>query len=597
MACSIVFAYNYGSEDKIKVVSCSKDIFAQSGADPSYTYVYNLMFLGCRLKQMPEKAKRIATDFYNTGTGHLLSISGLHVGALALFVYFLLGGLLYLLLGYFDKRHFPFFYVSMPLGFFIATLYVCTIGIEVPRLRSLLMLGMAIIGFFVPFFKNKLNIVFIAAAIVLFVMPGSLFSYSFYYSFVAVFALIFCKPKGCLSASFCVSLFLIPLSLHSSGGFNLLHIFNNALVIPIFSFFYFPVALLMTLLICFELSWPVLILDQLTGALVWVIGKLSILSSSFQLKLAYLSVVECLYLYALLFFLKHLFDRPKQISTKRCFYIYGVVTLLVLVFVVGFSPYFYREDAITNFYLDKGKRTNGSGDLVLGTIKGKVLAVDTGPGGWATTNVLKEISRKKIDAIDYLLLTHDHLDHIGGLKELTKEVVVKVVVVPPFMLKGILGMGLKSEVVIACNNSTLKLENNDVVRFHTPSCRDHRSHQELSFSIDTGAHLVAFLSDLKINASKKVLMDIHQYKRSFNLLQLSHHCSIYDNSSVALNRFSPGIGFCNRHKSLFKSMLDLKKLSFPVLVGASCGDTKFSLEDSGIIVSSKKCSNLSLHTP
>ncbi len=594
---SVLYAYKFGDEDKKAFVYCSRDFYGERGTNPSYSYIYNLMFLGCRLKNQSEESKNITSAFYNTGTGHLLSISGLHVGSIALFVYFLIGGLLYFVLGYFNKRHLPFFYISLPTGFLVSLFYVYSIGLEVPRLRSLLMLGMVFLAFFVSVFKNRMIVLCVACTTVLFMMPEALFSYSFYYSFIAVFALIFCKPKGVLGASFSISLFLIPLNLHSAGGFNLFHIFNNAIVIPVFSLFYFPIELVMTALIYFGLKWPVLVFDLLTQAFVWIIKMLSFVSSNFNLKLENINIFECLYLYSLLFCFIYAFKNFRDVTAKKCYFVYGTVLVFTVVFTVYFYSYSLRGDRILNFSLEKSKRSNGSGDFILGVIGENVFVVDTGSGGWLSSRVLKEISRRKIDSIDYLLLSHGDLDHFGGIEDLLKSKTVKRIIIPPFMLDSVLKLKPKSEVFVACKGSALRFNNGAIFKFYTPYCDNGFKKLELSFSVDSNAHFVLFLSDLKLNFAEMVIKDVYKSKGHLDVLQLSHHCSKNDNNVSFLNKIQPGLGFCNRHKSLLKSQIDLNHLSFPVISTGLCGDTELRLKKSGIFVSSEKCSNLSLRIP
>ncbi len=594
---SFVYAFSFGVKQKNITSYCEEDFFYNKGTDVSYSYIYNVMFLGCKLRDKNETSKKITSNFYNSGTGHLLSISGLHVGIIALFVYFFISIILYPFLVRFDVKSFPFFYVSVPVGLAASVIYVCSIGFEIPRLRSLLMLSMAVSAFFLPIFKNRMFVLSIACSIVLFTFPDSLFSYSFYYSFIAVFALLFCKPKGFIKASFCVFLFLVPLNLYSSGTFNLFHIVSNALIIPVFSFLYFPFALSIVGLMSLGFIGAAYMLDLLTKVLVWIIGCLASVGSVFNLNLNYINIIEAVFLYVLLFCLIYLFRSSKPFSFKKCIFFY--CTVFCFVFYLILYCYFTtnEQDLLINFSLEKKKGLSGSGDIVFGVIKDKTFILDTGPGGRISSETFKKIARRKIDTIDYLLISHGHLDHFGGIEDLFDTLDVKKIIIPPFMLKKTLNLKLSSKIALACEGSLLSLDDGTVLRFHTPRCDKTFSKQELSFSLDTKVHFVTFLSDLKLRSNRKVLENILSLDKPFKILQLAHHCSKYDNSYSGLSLFSPAFSFCNRPKSLFGSMFDLGKLDFPVFVTGICGDTKLELKKAGVFVSSKKCSNLSLHIP
>ena len=594
---SFAYAFSFGVKQKNISSYCEKDFFYNKGTNVSYSYIYNVMFFGCKLRDKNEISKKITSNFYNSGTGHLLSISGLHVGAIALFVYFFISIILYLFLVRFDVKSFPFFYISVPVGLVASILYVCSIGFEIPRLRSLLMLSMAVSAFFLPIFKNKMFVLSIACSVVLFTFPGSLFSYSFYYSFIAVFALLFCKPKGFIKASFCVFLFLVPLNLYSSGTFNLFHIFTNAVIIPIFSFLYFPMALFMVGLMSLGFFWPAYTLDLLTNGLVWIIDGFASVGAMFNLNLSYINIIETGFLYALLFCLIYLFKNSRSFSSKKCTYFYCVVFCFVFFLIFYCSLTNNRQSLLINFSLEKKKGLSGSGDIVFGIVEDKTFILDTGPGGRISAETFKKIARRKIDTIDYLLISHGHLDHFGGIEELFDIVGIKKIIVPPFMLNKTLNLKLGSKIALACEGSVLYLDGGSVIRFHTPRCDKTSYEEELSFSLDTKVHFVTFLSDLKLNSNRKVLENLLDLDRPFKILQLAHHCSKYDNSYYGLSLFSPVFSFCNRPKSLFGSMFDLNKLDFPVFVTGICGDTKLELKKAGVFVSSEKCSNLSLHIP
>ncbi len=75
---------------------------------------------------------------------------------------------------------------------------------------------------------------------------------------------------------------------------------------------------------------------------------------------------------------------------------------------------------MTVYFLDVGQ---GDSTLVLGP-GGKVLLMDGGPNGQGTKVILPLLSRLGIKHIDYLVSSHYHPDHLGGLDEVMAKVTV-----------------------------------------------------------------------------------------------------------------------------------------------------------------------------
>src|SRR5689334_10238278 len=63
----------------------------------------------------------------------------------------------------------------------------------------------------------------------------------------------------------------------------------------------------------------------------------------------------------------------------------------------------------------------GKADLWV-TPTGESLLIDTGsPGGRDTDRIMEVMAAAGVTKLDYLLLTHYHVDHVGGVQELVKR--------------------------------------------------------------------------------------------------------------------------------------------------------------------------------
>lgn len=585
MTASVLYAYISGPAKEAKTNYCSNTL------DNKYGFIYQALLKGCKQRYLDQIQKQELSYFYNTGTGHLLSISGLHIGGLALIFFFLINFVLYIFLGVIKKRSLPFVYISIVLSCIISLIYVIYIGVEVPRLRSVVMLFVLGLSLIFKQLRDKMLVIPLTVSVVLFMMPDSFFKYSFYYSFIAVGSLYICRPKNIITSSFCVFLFLIPLSLHASGKISFMDPLNNMIVIPFFTFIYFPLLLFSVLINRTGIDLGFKIMDFLSDMFIWSLEKMSEFSEYFFLRLNNISTFECVVLYLYLLLLLFLF-RSRKIDKSFCIRIF----ILVVVFILSLSIHHYQyanSNRIINYYIERKKGINGSGDITLMNVGNKKIVFDTGPGAKPSNDVIKKLKRQKAGTIDYLLLSHSHLDHFGGFEQFIKEMKIKKIVVPYFMLNKVLELEPSSEVFVAYSGASIKLEQNKEVNFYTPY---NKENNELSFSLDTQNYSILFTSDLGPKISKRLILDWSINHGFLKILQIPHHCSSRDNKASFLNSLDIDVAFCNRHESLLKSGLDSQKIDFPVYVTGICGDTMVSLEGCDILVSSQKCEKLSLRT-
>jgi beta-lactamase superfamily II metal-dependent hydrolase len=88
------------------------------------------------------------------------------------------------------------------------------------------------------------------------------------------------------------------------------------------------------------------------------------------------------------------------------------------------SPSFAREKALQIFFID----VEGGQSTLFVTPEGQSLLIDTGWGYNAFRDALrieKAVKLANIKKIDYVLITHYHSDHVGGVPQLVKKVKVE----------------------------------------------------------------------------------------------------------------------------------------------------------------------------
>ena len=131
--------------------------------------------------------------FAITGTAHILSISGLHVGMVAAFAYwaalFFLRRSERVLLALDAKK------TALALSALPAIAYALRAGLPVPTQRSLIMVIAFIVSFASGRGKDHLNTLSLAGLIVLAVFPSSVWDVSFQLSFAAMASIIILLPR------------------------------------------------------------------------------------------------------------------------------------------------------------------------------------------------------------------------------------------------------------------------------------------------------------------------------------------------------------------------------------------------------------------
>ncbi len=202
--------------------------------------------------------------YRNLGLSHLIAISGLHIGLIFGFVYFmiLLTGQW---LGFAEQRRWALF-----CGVMTAAFYVWLSGFALPAFRALLLI---VIGCCYRIFALKVSLLQLYSVMlagVLLADPVAVLSISFWLSFTAVaavFILLWLRPwfvfkhqgwqvsiRNVFVAQILLSLLLLPLQLLFFGGVSWLSPLVNFVYIPLFTFVVLPALLIA--IVCLPLYDP-----------------------------------------------------------------------------------------------------------------------------------------------------------------------------------------------------------------------------------------------------------------------------------------------------------------------------------------------------
>ena len=403
---------------------------------------YQALLVGSRAG-VPEE---IQENFKATGTMHLLAISGLHMGLLALMVGAIIRRLLKRSEQLLLRTHVPTLTLVATLPILFGYSFIA--GMNTPVLRALIM---TLILFTALILRRQHSLFHLLAAAALFVLtcnPLALFTASFQLSFSAVAALILFLPAilnrlpsspaseqkerrvgparlFCLWQGFILPAFLVSLTATlGTLPFMLVHFHRFSLVGPVMN-------LLVEPFLCFwALPWglaaiPCIFVAPQAALVLLEIGGLGIRAGHYCTALGAAlpwaslwtitpSTTEILFygLLILLWFLSLKMEKMRKIT--RSIIIVGAL-LLSLHFTWGF---FFSERSKTSkvSYLDVGQGTSSFLRLANGT---RVL-IDGGGNRESRRNVGEQVIapylwQQRVWRLDQAVITHPHSDHFNGM--------------------------------------------------------------------------------------------------------------------------------------------------------------------------------------
>jgi competence protein ComEC len=356
--------------------------------------------------------------FRNTGTTHLMVISGSHIGLIAGFVYLLVIRLWAWtgILAWSPQK------VAAIVALVTAIFYAGLTGFSVPAQRSALMIAIAMTAIIQQRNTQPYHVLAVALFAVLVIDPLVVLSAGFWLSFIAVSLIIYVlagrlgKPgfiRGSVKINWVTSVGLAPLLLLFFQQISLITPLANLIAVPIISLVVVPLALLATLimlaspLLATKLFIPV---DLALQGLWWVLVNLA------ALPLATINHTQPSW-WALGFAVPGiaLLFAPKGMPSRWL----GLLILFPLVFTESSK---IAPGVVKMTLLDVGQGLSA----VVQTAN-HALVYDTGAKFSSTSDsgqsvVVPFLRNQGINKVDTLIVSHGDNDHIGGADSLINNV-------------------------------------------------------------------------------------------------------------------------------------------------------------------------------
>ena len=358
--------------------------------------------------------EKLRNAFNATGLAHILSISGTHFGLLSIILFSVFRLIIELLPYKILLRTTLFLTPSQAAAILCVPFMVFYLGLSgasIPAIRSFIMIGLFLVGLVIGRKGFWLNSVLFAAFLILLWDPASILSLSFQLSFLAVLFIGFTirhredqkqnnalvrHAKSALLMTFAASVGTAPLVAYHFHYFSLISPVTNLVIAPVIGFILVPLAVLSAFL--YLLSGHFVFTTVLS---VVADASISFINYFAGLPLADIKIPAFPTILVILFYAGFVFY---FLFNKRL-YLLLIPFLPLLIYLL---LHVFSKETLSVTCLDVGQ-----GDAALIELPdGRTMVLDTGLTGREITSYLKYRGKR---SVDFLILSHVHPDHTGGL--------------------------------------------------------------------------------------------------------------------------------------------------------------------------------------
>lgn len=388
--------------------------------------------------------------FTRAGVTHILAISGLHMGMVAGAAYAL--GLWLIKRSPYLLLRFSAFKIAALFSIPIVLFYGVMAGLSPPSTRAMIMVSVFLAAVLLGRQWDIYNNLAIAMWVILLFSPATLYAPSFQLSFIAVFSIVFfyprwqdwigrkrenplarLRPRPSLFVDKLWGLFLIsaiatlgtaPIVAYHFHRLSVVGLLSNVIVVPLVGMLVLPLGLVSVALSPLSLKLADIFLQAGSLSLT---AMVKIIDSFAAWPFSSLWVTPPYLFEILLFYAGVLFIA--MASRRKAFRWCGLTCLFIILVARMVGAYQQSHfDMLRTTFLDVGQ---GNAALVQFP-GGKNMIIDGGGTLSGRFDIGERViapflRAKGIRTIDYLVLTHPHPDHIGGLIFLLDNFKVKEV--------------------------------------------------------------------------------------------------------------------------------------------------------------------------
>ena len=473
----------------------------------SSNYIKTLLFCDNTL------SKEIKESYRINGISHLFSVSGMHINFFVSIIYLYLNKITY------NKR----------IKYLITNIFIITYLILFPSsslLRSTVMSILYSINYLLKLKIKKIDILLLTLGVSLLINPFIIYDLGYIYSYTITFFLVLSsstlKKKNKINKIIYISLlsFLvsIPITIYNSFEINIISILLNIILVPIISIIILPLTILTYI-------FPILdsILYLFTNTLETIslfISKINITKIIFP-KPSLLIIV----LYYIIILLSY--------QNKKYFYLN--IILLIIIYI---SPYLNSNFEVVMFEV-------GEADchLIKYPYNKNTILIDTGKNEYKIKNevipYLKSIGIKKID---YLIITHGDLDHIGGSITLINNFQVKNVILNKGTFtdleKELIKNLNKKKIPYQININKINISNHTIYLLNNTKYNNENDNSIITY-FTYQKYKFLYMGDASITTEDNLLENYNL--NNISILKVGHHGSNTSSSKDFISQINPSI--------------------------------------------------------
>ena len=493
----------------------------------SSNYIKTLLFCDNTL------SKEIKESYRINGISHLFSVSGMHINFFVSIIYLYLNKITY------NKR----------IKYLITNIFIIIYLILFPSsslLRSAVMSILYSINYLLKLKIKKIDILLLTLGVSLLINPFIIYDLGYIYSYTITFFLVLSsstlKNKNKINKIIYISLlsFLvsIPITIYNSYEINIISILLNIILVPIISIIILPLTIL---------TYIFPILDSILYLFTSTLETISLFISKIKITKIIFPKPSLLIiaLYYIIFLLSY--------QNKKYFYLN--IILLIIIYI---SPYLNSNFEIVMFEV-------GEADchLIKYPYNKNTILIDTGKNEYKIKNevipYLKSIGIKKID---YLIITHGDLDHMGEAINLVNNFKVEKVIFNcgPYndLEQELIKVLDKKKIKYYSCIKELNIDNNKLYFLQTKEYDNENDNSNVIYS-ELNVYKFMFMGDAGIDKEKDIL---DKYNLSnVDVLKVGHHGSKTSSSKEFINVINPkysiiSVGKNNRYGHPNKEVLE-----------------------------------------
>ncbi|MBL7072242.1 MAG: ComEC/Rec2 family competence protein [Candidatus Omnitrophica bacterium] len=536
------------------------EIFEKRLINPASAIVKSAI-LGAR----GDLTKKVRDVFLKTGTMHILAVSGLHVGIIAVILAMIL----------------RITRCPKKITFFLTICAICVFavftGARPSTLRAVIMASFILINLAIGKNSDIVNGLILSAFVILFFRPEEIYNLGFVLSYLSIFSIVYVMPlvkaffeneprvpdEGkigfikryfliSLATSFSVWIGLMPIISLNFGMITPTVVISNLIAVPIL----FVVIILGACIIAaevFVVFIPVgILISQITNGVIRFFIKIMTMIS--EMPLAFVKVgppsgVLIGAFYAGLIFTIIFFNRKKR---KIIFIIFLLFTVNLFIWQEILNATGAGAFKCTFFSVGKADAAlfefpNSGVMMIDGGRGGSITGLDAGAN--IVAPYLRGKGKRKIDCV---LVSHAHEDHVGGLSFLVENFETGCVIMSEFLLKDDIKHGYYKRFLRIVEEKGIRkmsIQSGDVIKGFSDAgievlnpSEDHIDLNDRSIVLNVktkNGNSILFCADISTKITNEILANYPELKA--DIIKFPHHGSGFGNIAD-MEKFLDSIG-------------------------------------------------------